>query len=364
MSSDRPHLHVVPPPGPPSGPAEPPREETDEALDMVAALLRALAQTTTLPVAAESLDAWARHLLVLTPAPGTEGDAAASRDWAHARTSAVVHIRREAADHAQAIGDLQDVAWSVVEGTARLISTDAQLDRRTEESLGRLRAALARPAHQLKHAVAEALDSLTEVVETRNTRERAVDGQLAIRLASLSSELEATRREASLDALTGLANRGSLDRELQHATALHALSGEPLCVMVVDLDDFKRVNDARGHATGDDAIRLAAGVLAKSFPRSSDVVARYGGDEFVVILRFARLADCRRLAERFLDRLYETEIPGDDGALRLTASVGVAEATAADTSATLLKRADEALYRAKELGKNRVALAGDGIAGA
>jgi diguanylate cyclase len=329
----------------------------DEALDTIAAMLRTLAQTSRTAESADLLDAWTRHLLVLSPAPSPEGAEIGTRQWSHARTAAVVHIRREAATAAQGLSDLQEVIWAVVESTARLVEDDARLDGRAAACLERLRAAIGQPPELLRRAALEAITELIDVLNTRETRSSAVSGELASRIASLSAQLDAARREAEVDAITGLATRRAFDRELSRAACLHKLSRDPLCLLLVDLDGFKSVNDTYGHRVGDAALRLVGRELTLSFPRSSDFVGRYGGDEFAVILRYVDREDGERLANRFLNSLRERTLEAQGETVRISASVGLAELGLGDTTSTAVERADAALYEAKAKGRDRVVAA-------
>jgi diguanylate cyclase len=338
-------------------PPEDPRVLADEAMDTVAAVFRALAQTARDDDTAASLDAWARHLLVLTPAPGLADAPAGTRQWSHARTTASVHIKREATAALRGMSDLQDVVWAVVESTSRIVEEDAKLDRRAGHCLEKLREAAGLPPAELRRAALEAVAELGQVLETRSARENVVDGELSQRIATLTAQLSEARREADLDALTGLATRRVLDRELERATYLRKIAGDEICLLLVDLDNFKTINDLRGHTAGDDALRIVSHELIRTFPRSSDVIARYGGDEFAVLLRYVTRDDGEKLAERFLTALRQHEVGYGEDSLRLTASVGVAEIGVLDTTRSVAERADRALYDAKAAGRDTVVTA-------
>lgn len=174
---------------------------------------------------------------------------------------------------------------------------------------------------------------------------------------------QAVRRLSVRDGLTGLLNRGIFDVCLAHERERAERSGLPLSVAMLDVDHFKALNDAHGHAFGDDVLRWVARLLRDSV-RSSDLVARYGGEEFVVL--FVDSADHRR-AER-IDHLREsiaaTGIRTAEGRepVRVTVSAGIARwpADAGDVRAAL-RIADERLYLAKRMGRNRLVADGAGI---
>ncbi len=167
--------------------------------------------------------------------------------------------------------------------------------------------------------------------------------------------LSTLEQESHKDHLTGLANRSALEGHLLRAWNAYHNRGVDLAVIIVDLDHFKAVNDTYGHSTGDDVLRVAAGVLASSV-RSCDLVARYGGEEFVVVASESTSAVAVALAERFRTRLAEQRIPAHGKTITVTSSAGVAVADRSQQTgpADLLQQADLALYQAKECGRNAV----------
>jgi diguanylate cyclase (GGDEF)-like protein len=171
-------------------------------------------------------------------------------------------------------------------------------------------------------------------------------------------ELERVRDEleimATTDSLTGALNRRRFlelaEDELERAHRYH----RPLSIVAVDLDHFKEVNDRLGHAAGDDVLAAFARTLREQ-TRRQDIVGRLGGEEFAVIVPEASLAEATELAERIRAHLSTTLVLTGGVALTVTASLGVTEVISTDQSAgSVLQRADEALYRAKRHGRNRV----------
>lgn len=160
---------------------------------------------------------------------------------------------------------------------------------------------------------------------------------------------EARASEARVDALTGIANRRALEESLSSEISRAQRFGHPLAVVLLDLDHFKRTNDSHGHAGGDLLLGAVSRILV-SKARQGDTVARFGGEEFVVVLPETDLAGARRFAERLRVAIEARPV----GRIRTTASFGVATRVADDTADSLLRAADDALYRAKESGRNRV----------
>ncbi|WP_392891157.1 diguanylate cyclase [Pseudomonas migulae] len=160
---------------------------------------------------------------------------------------------------------------------------------------------------------------------------------------------------AATDALTGVANRRTLDQTLRHEWFRAQRSGKPLSVLMIDADHFKAFNDQHGHQAGDDALRVLAKVIAENIRRPADLVARYGGEEFSVILAETDSAGAQQIAEHI--RVAVEQLPFVAGIESpITVSIGISTwTTATNTSLEqLLFAADKALYQAKEGGRNRV----------
>lgn len=180
---------------------------------------------------------------------------------------------------------------------------------------------------------------------------------------ALSRELERRQvtksnlyRLAHTDSLTGLDNRGAFDAVLATETQRASRSGRPLSVLFVDVDYFKAFNDHYGHLAGDDVLRRVAQSASHCLRRDSDHVARYGGEEFVVTLPDTDARGAATVAEAIRRAIAELGIAHDHSPYgHVTASIGAATAAAGHANAaTLLRQADEALYRAKSGGRNRV----------
>jgi diguanylate cyclase (GGDEF)-like protein len=182
-----------------------------------------------------------------------------------------------------------------------------------------------------------------------NAASLAAHAVVALENARLHDLVE---RQALVDGLTGLANRRAVSDAL-HAEAARAERFEtPLSVVLADLDEFKEVNDAHGHAVGDEVLRVFAAVLRETL-RESDVAGRWGGEEFLLLLPGADEEGAAQLAERVRIGLAAGGIPSVPG-LRVTASFGVAEYAGQTKTEELVAGADSALYRAKRAGKDRV----------
>lgn len=181
-----------------------------------------------------------------------------------------------------------------------------------------------------------------------------VSGLVRLLREELARVIGGLQHTASTDHLTGLANRATFDQVVRREIERARRNASPLSVVALDIDHFKVVNDRHGHLAGDQALRRCAVVLASEC-RGVDLVARLGGEEFVVALPDTGVDDARRFAERVRVRV-ETATAGD--AAPLTVSAGVAQLEAQDACPEhLVARADAVLYEAKRAGRNRVAVA-------
>jgi len=180
-------------------------------------------------------------------------------------------------------------------------------------------------------------------VQLRNLRDREL-------LRWARSQRRDFKRAALRDALTGIPNRRFADETLAEVAA----AGARLAVMMVDIDHFKHVNDTWGHAVGDAVLKRVSGMLAQQ-TRRDDVVARFGGEEFLVILNGAAPELTPMIAERFRRAVAQMEIANEGGPEQVTVSIGVAAWPGGEASPSdLLAAADGALYEAKESGRDRV----------
>ena len=160
---------------------------------------------------------------------------------------------------------------------------------------------------------------------------------------------------ACTDSMTGLFNRRHGALVLDQSIAAAKRAGTPLSIALMDIDHFKRINDVYGHPIGDEAIRHVSELLALT-ARKSDIVARWGGEEFLAIFPGTTTPGHRIAGERYRMRIANAPLTVENKPIEITISIGIAT-LGAETSDDLLARADKALYRAKERGRNRVEVA-------
>jgi len=186
----------------------------------------------------------------------------------------------------------------------------------------------------------------------------------AVGIARVATHLELKRRGdilerlACLDGLTGIANRRAFDTFVYRAWRQCMRQGEPLALMMLDIDFFKRFNDLYGHGEGDRVLKAVAGVMARAALRPEDQAARYGGEEFACVMPQSDLAGAQTVAARIMEGVKALNIPhaASDVADVLTVSIGVASCLpeADGTVEGLIRDADQALYRAKNMGRSQI----------
>jgi diguanylate cyclase (GGDEF)-like protein len=244
------------------------------------------------------------------------------------RTSEVKELLIVMAHTAESVGERdQRCAGQMNAVTARLKKI-ASLDNLTE-----VRVSIEESAAQLK----------TQIDRMTSEGKAAID-KLRAEVTEYQAKLEEAERAASLDGLTGLRSRVWMESQIERRMA----AGSPLCVAMIDIDDFKKVNDSHGHLTGDELLKQFAGEI-KSACRSTDAIGRWGGDEFMILF------DCGLpKASAQVDRTkewvcgnYSVEGRAGQIKLRVNASMGVAEFRAPETMKNLLSRADAAMYQNK-----------------
>lgn len=204
--------------------------------------------------------------------------------------------------------------------------------------------------------MASSLLAETRRMQTANTAlERTLEASRA-EIATLQRDLDDVRREALLDPLTKVHNRKAFDDGLLRSISQAADSGQPLSLMLIDIDHFKRFNDTWGHQTGDQVLRLVA-MTVKSNIKGKDLAARYGGEEFGAILPDTDLDSAIRVADNIRRAIQAKELlkrSTNEKLGRVTASFGVAMLRPDDSASSLIERADRCLYAAKRAGRNTV----------
>lgn len=244
--------------------------------------------------------------------------------------------------------DLLAVVNSLVESMAGGLEAGGRHVARLDEQLARLDSCT--DPRQARRIASEILAEAHQLVSDSQVLETGLR-RSAQEVERLKEELLHARREAALDALTGLNNRRAFDNDLDRL-----MQTGRFCLVMLDIDHFKDINDQHGHLVGDRVLRQLARQISARI-RSGDTVARYGGEEFAILLPDTLLADAQHIAENVRESIGMLNMRRTDTGAplgRVTASFGVAEYRAGEDRQHLIARADAAMYDAKHAGRNRV----------
>jgi diguanylate cyclase (GGDEF)-like protein len=300
----------------------------------------------------------ARTLLLGVRREGDPDGPPGRRDWGSALKLLRDHRREEQNFVVRGIGNLrqalQAFASCLSASVAEEQATDAQLERR----LGALRRAIQGNDTEAIRNEAQQMASVVESsIDRRRERERRQLSELGGRVQTLRTELETVRTQATLDSLTQLYNRAALDQEVEKVAALGLLLGSMPCLLLVDVDHFKTINDEYGHPIGDQVLKGVAENLVRHFLRKEDFVARYGGEEFAIVVREGALEKVADRAERMREAQSARMTRAGEDEIRASISIGIASLRPGESTASWLQRADAALYAAKHGGRNRSSVA-------
>ncbi|GJL52875.1 MAG: hypothetical protein NPIRA02_00070 [Nitrospirales bacterium] len=307
----------------------------------------------------KDFERWAMHVLVGTTAveddePLTEG----RRDWGGLNQFVNMHRQQEKKYVSESLGDLRDVLLTFTQTIGQTVIDDQETDRQLAMHLGELQTASeTHSAEEMKNALLLAVQGISQVIVERKERQQAHVELLGSKLQKMQVELGQARAQMTLDPLTKLYNRTALDTQLERVVGLHLLAGSAASVLMIDVDHFKQVNDTYGHRAGDAVLQQFADRLVSTFLRKSDFLARYGGEEMVVLLQSDGLDVSTRVAERFLETIRSTPFDHEGTEIPITASIGLAELMPGESAASWVERADRALYQAKETGRDRLCVA-------
>ena len=263
----------------------------------------------------------------------------------------------------QQISDAAQTIRSILLGLAVAIQRTDQAASDSSQTLAEVRETIDRMnlPPDLSEVNIQLLKEIDRVISSNATLKRELASSQEI-LATQRQQIESLKTAVRIDGLTQLANRAYFDEKLTEMMALRQRYNEPFSLLMIDVDNFKEINDTHGHQGGD---RILKGVAfkIKSSLRESDFVARFGGDEFSVILIKAGGKAAADIAWKLCTSVGESRFVLDGANVTTTLSIGVAEVGAGETAELLLKRADQALYRVKEQGRNGVVLADPPVPG-
>lgn len=351
--------------------AAPAGDEAVAAIEALAGALRSWGELgfdlddSEATVIAELFEGWARHVLVAGARPGIDDPEATTlspeRDYPGVQRFVREHRQNERDWVTKSVGDLRQVIWIFVQSLGRAMREDRRSDRSMGHQIRRLQeAAEAHDTEVLKREALTCVDLIENVLSDRRDRQRTELSSLSEQIDEMEVELIEVKGQLGTDSLTGIHNRAGLDEHLEKIVSFRDVLGSAATIFMVDVDHFKWVNDKFGHPCGDQVLQGVAQCLGRTFRRKRDFVARYGGDEFTVIITDDAPELIELLGERLIQgvRDLSVDVDGEDDPVRVSISIGAATLGPEEEGAAWLERADRALYEAKEGGRDRLVAAG------
>lgn len=312
----------------------------------------------------KEFERWSRHVLLGTPTSdnpeSTEGASTGKRNWGALCQFVNRHRQQEKSYVVKGFRVLRDVVWTFTNTVSQAFIQDTDTDIHMQSHIGRLRSAVStKSPDELKREVLAAAEGLSKLLEDRSVQQRTRMELLGSKLREVEEDLGNAKKQMALDPLTQLYNRAALDEQIERVGSLSVLSGTPSCLMMIDIDHFKTVNDTYGHRGGDSVIAEVAKRTVLAFPRKIDFVARYGGEEFAVIVQSTLLEDAKAMGDRLLSVMRQNGIHHEELDIRVTLSIGLALYVPGEPAGNWIERADQALYQAKQNGRNQMCVAGE-----
>ncbi|MBN2341188.1 MAG: GGDEF domain-containing protein [Deltaproteobacteria bacterium] len=304
----------------------------------------------------ESMEALAKKMLV--GAGMEEGDFAArglQKIYAEVRQQVRAQRKAESAEYSNHRQSASIIVADLVAGLRKtleerrghdegIVRALSEMEQAVEEgNLDNIRRVCSKTVHQIKN-----------VVTVQRERDQRQLEELSGQLRAMKEELLETQSEMQRDPLTEVLNRRAFDDTFGQAVDIANASAMELTLYMMDLDFFKKVNDNYGHPAGDQVLKEVGKQLIRCFPRKDDMVFRYGGEEFAILCRNTGTEDAYMLGERVRKQIADRSIPIGELDYHQTVSVGFAVLSPQEPADSLLKRADTALYTAKNNGRNRV----------
>ena len=293
---------------------------------------------------------------------GTDTSATfARRDWAGVRNFVRAYCEQNVHRVQGIAADLRQVVWIFIQNLNQNLAKDVEADREIQSHLAKLKAlALSDATTELKKEALATVVRVSEVLEARRCNQEDNVARLGAQIRGLGEELEDAKTEAQIDVLTKVFNRKAFDDYLRNSLELARAFQQPTSVLMIDVDRLNGINDSLGRKVGDFVLQAVADTISRIFLRRIDFVARYGDDEFVVVLRETGLGDATGLAARVVEHVRMIQLPHEEEAGKVTVSIGVAALLSSDASDEAVSRADGNLFRAKRQGRDRFVSDGRG----
>lgn len=266
--------------------------------------------------------------------------------------------RKEVKEGRRQTNDLRGLVWSGLDQVCQVLESSEKQRAPLAEARQSLQKALQlNDLEGAKRVMREVFTSLLQIDQQRQQSLDRLQKSFQQQLELLQRELHSAQKELQLDGLTQINNRPTFDQQLQKTQQFAYLTAQRACLIMFDIDHFKKINDSWGHPAGDLVIQSLAKTLAQSFSRKTDFVARYGGEEFAAILQGTDEREARELLAKLLVKVKSLAVPHGKQTIHYTISAGLAVYQAGESPQQWLGRADRALYEAKKLGRDRYTIA-------
>jgi diguanylate cyclase (GGDEF)-like protein len=337
--------------------------EFDRALDTLGAILRVYGEyafdtdrATASDIKESCSELW--RDLSLGPSKSSDPEAIARvsrRDYSKVSRFFDSQRRQEQEFVIRGIGNLRQTVQEFAQCLTAAVAEDRQADSQIEGQLIRLADVVTgNDMNAVRQEATKVLSLVRNAIDRRRHREKEQLVHLGAQVQALRSELDAVRTQATLDALTQLFNRAAFDQEIDKVATLGLLLGSDPCLVMVDVDNFKSINDKHGHPIGDEVLRAVADNLVRHFLRKEDFVCRFGGEEFAIVIRDSAVEKVNARIERARSTLASTPVRTAAGPIDVTFSAGLTGLVPGEAPSQWVERADRALYAAKHQGRNRV----------
>ncbi len=354
------------PPALPLGASKSPLTSNDDGADLakdtLASILRTLGEYAlpTLQVPADEFakkcDLLARAVLIKSGIDETTGKPF-REDRVHADVKQTVRNQRraEASEYTRHRESAHIIVSDLVATLKRSLALRDGHDKEITGLLSEMESVVEKgDLLAIKRVSSQTANHIRNIIATQRERDQEQLSTLSDQLRSMREELAEAQAQMQRDPLTELLNRGAFDEAFEKTVALSHASALDLTLFMMDLDHFKKVNDSYGHPAGDAVLKAVSKQLIRCFPRKDDLVVRFGGEEFAVLCPSTGPKEAPMLGERLRQTVERLEVELGDTFYHPTASVGFAVLHPKESARSLLKRADEALYKAKKTGRNRV----------
>lgn len=254
--------------------------------------------------------------------------------------------------------DFKRIIWDFADHLSEEAHIEDSAQGDINQSLEQLREAVeSNSIEDLRTRSREFIDFYLHHQNANNERRSKRMESIKKNLTTVKKQLMEANQTMRRDHLTGAHNRKSYDEQVRRYLQLHDIDKDPMTLIILDIDHFKKVNDAYGHDIGDFVLQECVRLLQESFSREEDFIARLGGEEFGVILPGCNAESAIKMAEEAMARIRKEVFVHDKLEIRFTVSMGIAEIHANETADSWYKRADEALYESKQTGRNKYTLA-------